>query len=85
MKISIKMRGCMGHSLYIYVYIRCMLFSRLRIPSINVFIKIRLHSIHRALVIPTEVLHIRCVFQPKETMYVCRSPMFPLIPAMMRT
>ena len=69
--------------LYRDVYIRCTLFSRPRIPSRNVFIEIRLHSIHCTLVIPIKVVHIRCAFQPKETMYVCGAPMLPLIPANM--
>ena len=61
------------------VYIRFMLFSKVRVPSRNVLIKIALCFVNFYLVIPVEVVDIKRVFKPEETMYVCIAPMLPFI------
>lgn len=61
------------------VYIRSMIFKITRIQSRNVFIEKNPGSIHHNLVIPIKVFHIRHVFEPKETMYVCSASMLLLI------
>lgn len=66
------------------LYRRSTFFKSVRIPSRNVFIEKTPRSIHHDLVILIEVVHIRCVFEAKETMYLCGAPMFPLIPAKMK-
>ena len=66
---------------YRTIYIRFMLLCRARSASINVLIKISLCFFNFDLVIPVEVVDIRRIFQPEETMYVCRAPMFPFISA----
>jgi len=70
--------------LYRDAYIRSTLFRSVRIPRRNVFIEKTPGSIHHDLVIPIEVIHIRYVFEPKKTVYVCATPMLPLIPTKMK-
>lgn len=66
------------------MYIRFTLLRRPRVPSINVLIKVGLFFFNYDMVMPIEVVYIRCIFHLEETMHVCGALMFPLISAKMR-
>lgn len=73
------MQEGMDREVLINVFLDSML-EGLRVPSSNVCIKERLGIRNVGFIGPIEVVHIRCIFQPQETMYMCRSSMLPFIP-----